>query len=806
MLSALSKSAKQPILFDIRIRNADNTDNVLLIKGAPDQAGSVLLSGVIVLSVMEPIQIKNLTMRMSGKLMLNIPANSNTPDSALHRFVRVEKNFFTHIWDDLDVDPYLDNLYSNASGPSAIASRSSTNIVAMQNKRRNRSKSNSSILSLGSYGSSKSGSSYKTLPQGNYEFPFSVILPGSLTESVEGLDNAAVVYRLQATVERPKVSDLLCTKHLRVVRTLSPDAVELSESTAIDNEWPKKVEYSISIPAKAIAIGSATPIDMSLVPVLKGLCLGPIKIYLVETIQCSAGHRGASNTERIITKVKVKDPIGHVKQRKLRKRMKEQGMDEEQICAALEQSALASGADSQYQDRWQFETVLNIPPSLAKCCQDASILTNIKVRHKIKFVISLINPDGHISELRASLPIQLFVSPFVAVNCRSQDTIERMLKNFGKTVPANPKHEDLSVSSATQCEGSNGTPYSPVSSNSDTDSVLFAKTHTDVEAQAGILQNNLAAPLLVSELMTPPNYGKHVYDRLYYTDRSGTATPVSSSPATPDLLPRVDSLVNSVSELGQHDAQMPQLEVNQASSSSTSRRSSPVNDIFTFETPTALRANSGSNLAGIGLMIPPRSASEVISRDNSFLEEPYAQSPSLKADWEINKLSRVPSYTKAMQSDVTGDELPPSYPAGSAKLQPAMVSIEKPQTVRHRSYSNLAVPGTRQRSHSNLSRTSNNSNTSLNAMVSDMSQIRLSSFDSMGQKSTTVNKQFAFNMTPVQGGQIPFESMTTQPQNPDSPYMQSAEAFKITRSRENSIPQKTSSFNNFLDFFSRKEL
>ena len=151
----------------------------------------------------------------------------------MHRFVRVEKNFFTHIWDNLDVD----TLGSN-SGASVLASRSSSNIAAMHNggSRRSRSKSNSSILSLGSYGAaSKSASSCRTLPQGNYEFPFSLILPGSLTESLEGIDNAAVVYRLQATVERPKSADLICMKHLRVVRTLSPDAVELSESTAIDN-------------------------------------------------------------------------------------------------------------------------------------------------------------------------------------------------------------------------------------------------------------------------------------------------------------------------------------------------------------------------------------------------------------------------------------------------------------------------------------------------------------------------------------------------------------------------------------------
>lgn len=47
----------------------------------------------------------------------------------------------------------------------------------------------------------------------------------------------------------------------------------------------------------------------------------------------------------------------------------------------------------------QFTHYLDMPKTLAKCLQDADT-RGIKVRHKLKFRIQLLNPDGHISEVR----------------------------------------------------------------------------------------------------------------------------------------------------------------------------------------------------------------------------------------------------------------------------------------------------------------------------------------------------------------------------------------------------------------------
>lgn len=50
-------SPDQELLFDIQVHN-DRDGGVVLLKGCPDEAASVLLSGNIMLSVKEPIRIK----------------------------------------------------------------------------------------------------------------------------------------------------------------------------------------------------------------------------------------------------------------------------------------------------------------------------------------------------------------------------------------------------------------------------------------------------------------------------------------------------------------------------------------------------------------------------------------------------------------------------------------------------------------------------------------------------------------------------------------------------------------------------
>lgn len=761
MFSSSSRPSKEPLLFDIRLRNLDN--DVLLIKGPPDEASSVLLSGTIVLSITEPIQIKSLALRLFGRLRLNIPTVLQTVHGPHKRYSKFERNIYSHFWDDFNIKSYFQNLYDNHNnGKITISSKSSTNLAALP--KRKRALSTASLIS--SNGQTSASKNYHTLVKGNYEFPFSAIIPGSLVESVEGLPNAAVTYALEATIERPKQPDLICKKHLRVIRTLAIDAVELSETVSVDNSWPEKVDYTISIPTKAIAIGSSTMINILIVPILKGLKLGPVRISLVENSQYCGSYGGVINQERMVAKLKLKDPLKHVAQIKKKWSLNE---------------AADEGVDTdtgEFQDKWEVRALLNIPASLTKCSQDCRILSNIKVRHKIKFIISLLNPDGHISELRAALPVQLFISPFVPVNVKTSDVIERTLKTFGPSYQVTSQH-DNSFSSKNFVDDSEEDVIFQRSASalqlSSMPTIVSGSTlninSTDAEATAA------ADTTMVTSLMVPPNYGNHVYDRVYgeVTNEDETSASASSSAVESQAIHNIQNLYISDSNNSNNPilAPNPQIKIEDDSLNNCDSRGDSVNNSnlnlvnsnltisenWNNNSPSANRYN---NIINAGLNSPSLTPSFAhLSRRNSYSRQ--TSSTSLKNDLELTDLSRVPSYDKAMKSDMIGEDLPPAYPEEELGVQEnKKIELERPQILHHKSTSSLLpLPGSSKSSnnlkrsssrthlsHSPLPRNNSGSSVSLQQLARNNTDSSFNlnlSFTSA--KSSTGSRHFPFNMT-----------------------------------------------------------
>jgi hypothetical protein len=70
----------------------------------------------------------------------------------------------------------------------------------------------------------------ETLPAGNYEFPFDIVLQGSLPESLEGLPDTWITYRLKAEIGRKYMKRIVARKPLRVIRTPDTTALELSHT------------------------------------------------------------------------------------------------------------------------------------------------------------------------------------------------------------------------------------------------------------------------------------------------------------------------------------------------------------------------------------------------------------------------------------------------------------------------------------------------------------------------------------------------------------------------------------------------
>ncbi|CVK95175.1 related to ROD1-O-dinitrobenzene,calcium and zinc resistance protein [Fusarium mangiferae] len=73
-----------------------------------------------------------------------------------------------------------------------------------------------------------------TLPAGNYEWPFELMMAGDTSESLEGIRDASITYGLRATISRGKLArHISCTKKLRIIRTFAPTALEFMHSLSL---------------------------------------------------------------------------------------------------------------------------------------------------------------------------------------------------------------------------------------------------------------------------------------------------------------------------------------------------------------------------------------------------------------------------------------------------------------------------------------------------------------------------------------------------------------------------------------------
>lgn len=443
----LSRSTGAVSLFDVRLTNAHK--NVIVLRGSPGNAASIHLTGNVVLSLTEPLSIKRISLRIYGKLRLQWTDTSTISRTGAARHYRYESTVYEKDWPNLELASGSLEVPANQgnSGNTANSSSNNNNNTSANGSSNNTSSSLALLSSSSSSHGSSTPSSSHTLAQGNHEFPFETIIPGSIDESVEGLDGGHVVYRIVATIERGRfANNVTCKRHLRVVRTLGSDVLELSQSVSIDNTWPQKIDYSISIPNKALAVGSLINISMELSPLLKGLRLGSIRILLAEQVSLATPTGGQHQYERCVVEHIIPAPADGLRGR----------------------------------DMWSIRESFALPANLAKCTQDCVVHSSIKVGHKLKFAVSLKNPDGHTSELRASLPVYVFISPNVPV--RAPDSSRTVIFDHQQTLPMG--------------------------------------------------SNVVSGDLL--EVNAPPNYANHVYDRLWSDIAPANFdSPIHSGAATP---------------------------------------------------------------------------------------------------------------------------------------------------------------------------------------------------------------------------------------------------------------------------------
>jgi hypothetical protein len=213
-----------------------------------------------------------------------------------------------------------------------------------------------------------------TLAPGEHKWNFELTLSGDLPQSVE-TKSGQVLYTLKATVERPTfMQNILKKVPVQVMRCVLPSEFELVQSIFVSNVWPGKMSYDITLPSKVFCRGQPMCTTFQVRPLAPNLKIRSITCILKESCTYTANHCTKTDA-RIIERKRQDHPF-------LR-------------CTG---------------DEWTASVSLDVPSMASKtACCDADCQL-IKIRHKIKISMSILNEDGHLSELRCSIPVILMTA------------------------------------------------------------------------------------------------------------------------------------------------------------------------------------------------------------------------------------------------------------------------------------------------------------------------------------------------------------------------------------------------------------
>lgn len=210
-----------------------------------------------------------------------------------------------------------------------------------------------------------------SMTAGTHTWPFEFPLPGNLPESLHIGTTYFVHYKMKALAERSGIlfSQIVARAPIYVNRYIASSIVDdFLEPIQISSEWTDKVRYDIAVASKICHIGGVVPVILRLIPLNPKLRVRYLSFTFKEYTTCKA-RPGHQKTRGRVVHHQRNDQVTLID-------------DEEGLC-------------------WFNTEHIPVPTSL-RCDSSGDV---IKIRHRIKFIMSLENEDGHISELRAALPV-----------------------------------------------------------------------------------------------------------------------------------------------------------------------------------------------------------------------------------------------------------------------------------------------------------------------------------------------------------------------------------------------------------------
>ncbi|KAH8554110.1 hypothetical protein BGW37DRAFT_243566 [Umbelopsis sp. PMI_123] len=231
---------------------------------------------------------------------------------------------------------------------------------------------------------------------GTHTWPFELPLAGSLPESLHIGTTYYVHYKLKAVGERPGIlfSQIAARAPVHVSRYIASSVVDdFLEPIQISSEWTDKVRYDIAVASKLCHIGGVVPVILRLIPLNPKLRVRYLSFTFKEytTYKARPGHQ------------KTRGRVVHHQRN-------------DQLTMIEEEDGIG----------WYNTENIPVPDTL-RCDSSGDV---VKIRHRIKFIMSLENEDGHISELRAALPVVV-----VAANNEESINVLPTYENSWQSLP-----------------------------------------------------------------------------------------------------------------------------------------------------------------------------------------------------------------------------------------------------------------------------------------------------------------------------------------------------------------------------------
>ncbi|KAJ7072018.1 hypothetical protein C8F01DRAFT_1102191 [Mycena amicta] len=274
-----------------------------------------------------------------------------------------------------------------------------------------------------------------TLKAGRHFFPFQLQIGGSLPSSVTtGVSGgASVAYKLRAQAVRPGLvnSNLRADGVVQILRSFSGEALEYQQTLEIENTWPEKLMYSIMIPHKAWASTDTLDCPRQAVVSVGTSIHEMTKIHSRNTHEIVAGKAvEISERARIGTPSTTTSPdAGYF------------SFNPQNAEAGPSSHAAEAEPEPETVEQGQDDVVTFISLAVPATITPTHSLQPITISHRLRWSILIINPDGHTSELRCSLPLHLLDRRLLK-EARSHTAATRRLLLGG---PEGPPDEDEEV-------------------------------------------------------------------------------------------------------------------------------------------------------------------------------------------------------------------------------------------------------------------------------------------------------------------------------------------------------------------------